>query len=657
MVIIFLLQFSTGYYQYNIAKNFRGAIKILEAMGYEVLHSEKLVKDEEPTKVHLTNPQKLFNQEHKVKLAKVLVNLILFEIELDTLAKCIDECKFECTIMDALKARRNTSGGVNEAVGYLYNHSKKESMSINTKSSSSSGNMGDNKAPLSKVGTNKAPSNNISTINKPTNNMHANMHGKNLPSYNTPANNATEQPIDLSVLPPPDYGEGDGFESVTQHINPSSHIDDDDTQIIKDSTQLGYRNPPEAKSQVMPHRLQFRPDPVGYYHGDHRPLDYHGDHRLPDWPQPTSMPLQTSPNRGGRFDKTHFELSGQEQHQHIDTRGLQRNEFQNGNIRPPNMAPPVVLQDDDGKTRSLHSLPSAPSGNADLIKSSPHVFKRQISIPSETSLTGGSERMAPIATDTTKNSNRLAVADSNAVLVAPVPLIDNPMPEASQAPPDSKYGRTNLNDLRSRFKLRKEVTQTFVQTGVGSHSQAAGGVGSHPQATDNYANAEIPFQGVSDTTNKPVPGKTDLTSLRNRLEKTKEEREKTMIGDKVNEKDKDYYNVSELPHYMVKNPVIMYNPASKKPLAAPRTVIPARQASNDTGISTASSKRLWQCAHCQTVNGAHHTSCEKCKLPCGKMADRSSFCEFCQLMIFIPLNEDFKDTCCPRCKQVHESVL
>ena len=475
----------------------------------------------------------------------------------------------------------------------------------------------------------------------------SNIHTYKIPPYNMYACNmpAINVPLDLSALPPPDYGEGDGFELVTHHINPSSHIDDDDTQIIKDSTQLGYRNPPEAKSQVMPHRLQPRPDPVGYYYGDHRPLDYHGD---PDWQQPTSMPLQTSPNRGDKLDKTHFEISGQDQDQPVDTRGLQRNEFQNGNVRPPN----VTLQDDAGETSGLHSLPSVPSGNVDQIRSSPCVYKRQASTdstPSDSSLTGGSERIAPIATDTTTSSNQLAVSNSYPVLLAYVPLTDQPTPELSQAPPNTRYGLITLSHL-SGYKRRKEVTQTIVPTG---------GVGSHSQTTGNYVNAEIPFQGVSYTTNKPVLGRTDLTSLRNRLEKTKEEREKT-IGGKVNEKDKDYCNASEFPHYMAKNPVIINNPASKKPLAAPQAVMPARQASVDTGISTASSKRsyqLWQCAHCQTVNKAQHTSCEKCKLPCGKMADRSILCESCHLMIFIPLIRDFKDVCCPRCKQEYATVV
>ena len=47
-----------------------------------------------------------------------------------------------------------------------------------------------------------------------------------------------------------------------------------------------------------------------------------------------------------------------------------------------------------------------------------------------------SERMAPIVTNTTNISNRLqlAVSDRHPSHEAPVPLIDNPRPEASQAP-------------------------------------------------------------------------------------------------------------------------------------------------------------------------------------------------------------------------------
>ena len=594
-------------------------------MGYEVLHTEKLKKDEEPAKMHLKNPQKLLEQDHKVKLAKVLVHLVLFEIELETLAKCIEKCKFSCTIMEALKARRNTTGGVDEAVGYLYTHNKcnaKGFSSTNTKPSSFA---------------NKAPANNMGAINTPANNMYPNNMSGNV----IPTNNATEKPIDLRALPPPDHGEGDGFGSVTRHVNPSSHYDDDDNQLIKGSTLLGYRNPPEAKPQVMPGYLQPMPDPVGH----------HGDHRPPNWQQPTSMPLQTSYNRSDKYDKTHFEISGQDQYHWVDTRGLQRNESQCGNTRPPNMTPVVVFHDDTGKTGALHSLPSDPTRNADQIRSSPYVYKKQASTPCDSSLTGGNERIAPITTDATTSSNQLAVSDNNAVLIAAVPLTDNPIPEASQALPDSKYGKTNLNYLKNRLQHNKKVTQTLVQVGNASS-----------QATSDYANAEISYQGVSDNA-KIGLGKTDLTSLRNRMEKRKEEREKTLTASTVTKQDGDYYNWSEVSQYTAQNPVLINNPPLKKPLPNPRSVIPTNPANNNNNnnsLPTSSSKlqyRFWQCAHCKKISEAYNRSCEYCKLPLGSMAIRSTLCEICQLMIFIKKTSEFADICCSRCKRVFETTL
>ena len=304
--------------------------------------------------------------------------------------------------------------------------------------------------------------------------------------------------------------------------------------------------------------------------------------------------------------------------------------------------------DDPPKDGGLHSLPSvtvSTSGNANQSGSSPHAYKRQASIPNDTSLSGGSERMAGISTGTATNS---AVSDNNAILPAAVPVIDQPTPERSQAPPDSKYGRTNLNYLKNKLQHKKEVTQIAAQA----------------VSPGNYANAEIPYQGVSDSTTKPVTGKADLTNLRNKLEKMKEEREKTLTSGNVNKKAyEDYCNIGEFAQYTPENPVMVNKPPNKRPMAVPRRVNPSNHANNDSrsALSTPSSKRtyqLWQCAHCETVNEARHTACEHCKLPPGRKADRSYFCNFCQMMIFVPVRRvDLKDAYCPRCKHVYDSIL
>ena len=177
-----------------------------------------------------------------------------------------------------------------------------------------------------------------------------------------------------------------------------------------------------------------------------------------------------------------------------------------------------------------------------------------------------------------------------------------------------------MNALKNRLQHKKEATQTVFQTG---------GAGPHSQTTNNYANMEIPYQGVSDNTTKPVAGKTGLTSLRSRLEKSKEVREKTVVANKST----DYYNVAEVASYVSENPVMIKNPHDKKPVVNPRTITPANLASSNThsGSSTSTSKitwKLWQCANCQTINKGHHTVCGHCKLPPGRMADRSYYCIF-----------------------------
>ena len=72
-----------------------------------------------------------------------------------------------------------------------------------------------------------------------------------MPGGNIPADNTREKPIVINALPLPDYGEGGGFESVMQHLNPSSHIDNVCNQLTKHSTLVGSCNLSTAKSQVI----------------------------------------------------------------------------------------------------------------------------------------------------------------------------------------------------------------------------------------------------------------------------------------------------------------------------------------------------------------------------------------------------------------------
>ena len=189
----------------------------------------------------------------------------------------------------------------------------------------------------------------------------------------------------------------------------------------------------------------------------------------------------------------------------------------------------------------------------------------------------------------------------------------------------------------------KEITQTVVQTG---------GTGAHPYSSSKCVNADVLFQ---DNTNKSTFGRPDLTNLRFRLEKTKEEREKHVVASSVNQAP-DYHNPSEVSSYVSGNPMIMNKSDDKKPRASHLKVAPTTHSASSTASSKVNYK-LWQCAHCQSVNEACHISCKYCELPCGWLDDRSVLCEFCQLLIFIPARGEHTDVCCPRCKQIHETVF
>ena len=410
---------------------------------------------------------------------------------------------------------------------------------------------------------------------------------------------------------------------------------------------MGYRNPPEVKPQGIAGNLQPMTDPAGY------PPVTEG-YRPPVWIPTVTSSSSSSPvapllNRDDECNKNQLEASntlafsqGQYANTHLG------NELQYDNTAlpsPPHSLPSVP-----------HSLPSVPksisptdgSDTSTQLGSLPHTkFYKQKSVPNDESLSGS---MAAVATGPT-NSIQLAVSDGSPVM-ANVPLPDRPTPEAYQAPftADSKYGKTNLNYLKDKLQHKKEVTQTMVQAGFAVN---------HRQLISNYVSNEILAQGVPESANKPTVGKTDLTSLRSRLEKTKEEREKTVIG-VLNTKTKpDYYNMLAISVYAPENPVIIRNPADKKPVAGPRTKASANLASSNT--HSASSKRtyrLWQCAQCQEINEAQHASCKNCKLPRRKMADMYILCAFCQLMIFIPATKGvLLDISCLRCKQVHEAAF
>ena len=438
--------------------------------------------------------------------------------------------------------------------------------------------------------------------------------------------------------------------------------------MIKYSAQLIYRNLPEVKPQGIAGNVQPMADPAGC-----TPVTE--GYTPPVWlptvksssSSSSSSPVAPLPNRDDEFNKNQLKTSGTSafgQGQYSNTH--LGNEFQYGD---------TAISPNNG------------SNTSNQLGSLPHC--KQKSVPDDGSLSGnitviGTGNMTAVATGLT-NSNQLAVSDNSPVIAA-VALPDQPTPETSQTLPtaeskfgkanldylknrlehkkqiiqtsqalptaDSKFGKANLDYLKSRLENKKQITQTVVQIG---------GTGSHPQSTDAYANYEISSQGISDSTARPIAGKPDLSNLRARLERAKEEREKTIV--RKMHKGPEYYNVSEMLH-VEENPVMIDNPPNKRPMAIPRTKPPGIVASNDTNSATSSSSskssgkyRLWQCAQCQTVNDVHHICCKHCKGDFHKMSKRSLFCVKCELMMLMPLEVVYGDKRCPICYQVYESAL
>jgi len=441
------------------------------------------------------------------------------------------------------------------------------------------------------------------------------------------------------------------------YITPSSHFDDDD-KLIKDSTQVGYRNSPEAKPQNL--YIVDTSDYPPVSADNYKSPDWLQD--FPDWLRDItpSAPVITSPSKDNEFGKTHSEISTTSA---LAGQGQCANSANFGDNLQYTQPPHVVItaatafSSNTITSGQLHPFPVSASaykvGTITQFGSSAQKYSRQKFLPDNAPLSGDGENATAIALGTTANGNHLAVYDSIAtttpvVPTATVPSNDQPTPEVTQEPPqaDSKYGRANLNYLKNKLQQKKEVTNTMVQTSAAPSA--------HSQSASNYASAEVfsePSQGVSDSITKPFTGKTDLISLRSSLEKIKGQRKKTVVAGSV--KKKDCYNVAEVPSYVQENPITI-----RKPVATPRSITGSKK--THSASSTSSSKRtyqLWQCAHCEKINKAHHTSCEFCGLAREKMTNGSIYCEFCQLMIFTPSTRELADICCPRCKYVFESVL
>ena len=102
---------------------------------------------------------------------------------------------------------------------------------------------------------------------------------------------------------------------------------------------------------------------------------------------------------------------------------------------------------------------------------------------------------------------------------------------------DSKFGKVNLDYFKKRSEHREQIIQTVAQTGD---------AGSHRLLTSPYAIYEMPSQGIPDSTSSPIAGITDLSILRAKLERTKEERKK-IIEQSRQPKDHTEYQKPMMP--------------------------------------------------------------------------------------------------------------
>jgi len=594
------LQLSTAYYQYNIDSKFKGGEKILEAMGYRV------VKD--GGKPHY----QIFTMEYKgnlselsirKKVAKLVVDLVLFDLELTTILQCIQQHnqkypKLPCTIIDALEARKRTQGGVVKAMEHLRH--------ITSSSGTESGDYG---TPLS-------------SFTKNTNTTHEQAHGHkdNLFPRIDPAKD----------LPPPDIDDPSvNFTSVMPHTNPSSDFDDD--KLIPESTHLGYRNPPETKHNPL----------AG--HGPTADLQTTTGGFVPNYsPQIAASTCTKYPSPMVASSHERDKFTGQRS-------GVSRYDRRK--------QPPYEMQDDlsQGVTQSYYlrstsqvsgdGLRSLPTNNSIGSTTGKTTTRNLASIDNQLTATGGtyvrqksmpfvpsndetnitfttSPPIAPVNSMTTNTSNTCTpVVYGHVPLCEPVSnttTIDRePTATTTTASTAPKHGKLDLANLR---KKTKEVTANF--------------------------NIQVPDP-------PPQREKPDIVILKDHLDKKRATVEG--INVKSAPSSNNYINYDELSQQMPKPKPMDRNPLNKRPAPTPRS---SKESTSNPAVAQIESLNpsgehveYWQCAVCVMVNEAKHNNCKKCQSNRGYLSVSNAYCSFCNLLVFISEQKLHATSTCPMCQE------
>ena len=661
-----LLQCSTGYYQYNIDKNFKGSVKIFEKMGYAV--------DKDTGKPHYQVLEMKLGQINRDLLASVLVELVFFDLEFNVLFECVEYFRNPNIVLEALEARKNAGGGVDVVIGHLMSKKRDKPMvpqyspgqrKVNQHQASSHGSGNSsaaNESYYTPQGSCRTP---VALSNKSQNDS----QGSNSPiPYVDPSKLPPPQPE-----PEPDPSSGNLYS--VRHIDASSERDDDDN-LIPDSTQLGYRNPPPTYassayygSNMQSYGLQATSKTS---EDSTHPKDVYSGGRLPqdrgNYPSAFNQPTDTGASHGrkSQFSSLGSNLDkGSRNFENSEMRHLHVNAQSAGSTAPgsfvrQNSMPAdnssvhfsagSIVPTDTVTTRTVTPSPVITgSGSRSAVAGGPMLSSIPLNYATGTTNTSGSSSTTSSAavytnlpinvedtsvstsafTPTCDGEKPIMITSSTATSAATPEYVNVPIDDQSSltAP---RHGKLDIQNLRKGLAKKKEITKNF----------------------DVQSSSEIFTQGEN----------RNLDTLKYDLRRKKETRVKVeddnMSVERRRKEDSkaDYDNIEMYWSQPAGTKSNIKYPLSKPPVSTPRSKdsrMPQLDMKEDhfklykPSVETFS---LWQCANCKQWNQAYHKECKGCHKMLGHLAVTDSFCNSCNMIILHRHDSDLDNITCARCK-------
>ena len=565
-----------------------------------------------------TLEMKLKEGVNSEKLAKILVDLVIFDLEVDALVQCVNGYaqiyRDTCTILDALQARKTTNFEIYEEIDRLKQNAKNQMPHHHD----------DAYQPKGKA------------YHPP---IEPNYPSRQYPDkkrevYNDQQGTSSPFPkVDPSTLPPVSYDDpvSASLDSV-QHIDPSSERDD--VGLIKGSTELGYRDPPLTKGSTsyavsgggsaLSHNeipgvlsIERKSNQPSYNKGQFSSHDALRDKEIGTGSQYSGRDyLNTSRSRNA-YARQHSVPGSSVS---SSTGGYHSIPFERVTMFSDNtnsdMATTATTDVPLTQGSPLFTSTNAAAGGSTVesTRRHPKGSDDYMNIPKTSMypLTTGVP-VGEMTTVTTVSGASYVTTTSSAtpVLYGNVP-VDNQSGAGTTA---ANLGKLDVSNLRKGLAKKQETTKHI----------------------------ELPSGNQAD--------KRDLNSLKSNLEKKKEVRAKV---EGLNEGD--YENFNPLHQEATRNQ--MWNPSKKAPKPTPRskdTVPGESSVAFHEGhfaepFSSERNFKMWQCVDCHCMNQVSCTKCTRCSKPLKKMVQDCirHFCDRCDLLYFYRKGE--VSIVCPNCR-------